>query len=392
MADDVLIVAENVSKKFCKDLKKSLWYGINDLATGILGREKKSTLRPSEFQAVSNISFEVRRGECLGLVGHNGAGKSTLLKMLNGLISPDGGKIEMRGRVGALIELGAGFNPILTGRENIFNNAAVLGFSKQETLSRMDEIIAFSEIEEFLDTPLQNYSSGMKVRLGFAVAAQMKPDILLIDEVLAVGDMGFVLKCFNKMDELLKDTAMILVSHNMPQISRMCTDILLMQKGKSLYQSSDVGAGITRYYELFSTTIGNFTGSGKAMLKNIRLSSGKNSDINPGEKFLLESGKELTVTLEVKFEEPVYNPRIFLAFYDREQRNFAEINNFNKHICIEKAEGLWQFDVTIPSAPFAQGVYSITVGLVEEKEGGRSSVFRNQSAVYFTVHNALHGW
>src|SRR5690606_10301069 len=169
-----------------------------------------------------DVSFKLRRGECIGLIGHNGAGKSSLLKVLNGLYAPDKGQIVMRGKVGALIELGAGFNLILSGRENIYNNAAVLGFSKKEVDQKIQSIIDFSEIEDFIDMPVQNYSSGMKVRLGFAVAAHLEPDILIIDEVLAVGDLGFVLKCFKKIDELLPKTAVIFVSHNMPMVSRIC--------------------------------------------------------------------------------------------------------------------------------------------------------------------------
>src|SRR5210317_2241023 len=178
---DVLIKVENVSKKFCRDLKKSLWYGVKDIAGELSGRgTSRNALRPGEFWSVKDISFELKRGECLGLIGANGAGKSTLLKMLNGLIKPDQGRISMRGRVGALIELGAGFNPILTGRENIYVNGAVLGFTKEEISRKFDEIVEFAELDEFINTPVQNYSSGMKVRFGFAVAAQMEPDILLI--------------------------------------------------------------------------------------------------------------------------------------------------------------------------------------------------------------------
>jgi lipopolysaccharide transport system ATP-binding protein len=190
--NEVLIRCEGLSKKFCKDFKRSLWYGIKDVTSSFSKKaQHHDVLRKDEFWAVKDISFELRRGECLGLIGHNGAGKSTLLKLLNGLITPDQGQVTMKGRVGALIELGAGFNPVLTGRENIYNNGAVLGFSKEEIDSKLEAIIDFSELRDFIDMPVQNYSSGMKVRLGFAVAAQMEPDILLIDEVLAVGDMGF---------------------------------------------------------------------------------------------------------------------------------------------------------------------------------------------------------
>ena len=203
--NEYLIEVEGVSKKFCKSLKKSLLYGLKDIIVSFFGyKQDRSKLRKDEFWAVKNASFKLRRGECLGLIGHNGAGKSTLLKMLNGLIRPDEGRITMRGKVGALIELGAGFDPILTGRENVYINGQILGFSKNEIDDKYDAIVEYSELGEFMEMPVQNYSSGMKVRLGFAVAAQMEPDILLIDEVLAVGDMGFVLKCLSTIDNLLE--------------------------------------------------------------------------------------------------------------------------------------------------------------------------------------------
>ncbi|MFM7728329.1 MAG: ABC transporter ATP-binding protein, partial [Flavobacteriales bacterium] len=224
---EVLVKVEGVSKKFCKNLKRSLVYGGSDIVKGFCGIERSSDLRKDEFWALNDVSFEVRRGECIGLIGHNGAGKSTLLKLLNGLILPDKGTIEMRGKVGALIELGAGFSPMQTGRENVYNNGAVLGFTKEEIDSNFDKIVEFAELKDFIDTPVQNYSSGMKVRLGFSVAAQMKPDILLIDEVLAVGDMGFVLKCFKLIDTILPNTALIFVSHSMQMVGRISSQIVV---------------------------------------------------------------------------------------------------------------------------------------------------------------------
>ena len=162
MSNEVLIKVDGVSKKFCRSLKKSLWYGLKDIASEAAGRRSgDDRLRPEEFLAVNDVSFEVKRGECLGLIGRNGAGKTTLLKMLNGLIKPDKGRIEMRGRVGALIALGAGFNPILTGRENIYVNGSVLGLTKREIDHKIDKIIDFSEIRDFIDVPVQSYSSGM---------------------------------------------------------------------------------------------------------------------------------------------------------------------------------------------------------------------------------------
>jgi lipopolysaccharide transport system ATP-binding protein len=242
---DVLIKVDNVSKKFAKNLKKSLYYGFQDVWAGLSGRSKNEDLRKDEFWAVRNISFEVKRGECLGLIGHNGAGKSTLLKMLNGLISPDTGSITMKGKIGALIELGAGFNPILTGRENIYNNGAVIGFSKAEIKAKLNDIIAFAELEEFIDMPVQNYSSGMRVRLGFAIAAQMEPDILLIDEVLAVGDLAFKMKCLNFIrDNLIGKVAIILVSHSVIEIMRLSTKVLVLERGKNIhYGNLEIGVG-----------------------------------------------------------------------------------------------------------------------------------------------------
>jgi lipopolysaccharide transport system ATP-binding protein len=233
--DDVLVQVEQVSKKFCRSLKKSLWYGMKDLGNELIGGNGagRDELRPEEFWAVNDVSFELKRGECLGLIGRNGAGKTTLLKMLNGLIKPDKGRIEMKGRVGALIALGAGFNPILTGRENVYVAGAILGLKVKEIDDKYNSIVTFSELEEFMDTPVQSYSSGMQVRLGFAVAAQMEPDILLLDEVLAVGDAQFQIKCINVIRTLQeRGVGIILVSHNMVNILRYSNAGLYLENGK----------------------------------------------------------------------------------------------------------------------------------------------------------------
>jgi lipopolysaccharide transport system ATP-binding protein len=239
MSRDILLSAEDVSKKFCRSLKRSLWYGVQDIAAEVSPFTRRhpksgsySGLRPDEFWAVEHVSFELRRGECLGLVGRNGAGKTTLLKMLNGLIRPDGGRISIRGRLGALIALGAGFNPILTGRENIYVNASVLGLSRSEIDGKVDEIIDFAEIGDFIDTPVQNYSSGMQVRLGFAVATALEPDVLLLDEVLAVGDTAFRAKCFQRIGTILDRAAVIFVSHDAVQVSRICDRCLYLKGGE----------------------------------------------------------------------------------------------------------------------------------------------------------------
>jgi lipopolysaccharide transport system ATP-binding protein len=179
-------------------------YGVYDVARDMFGLNGHSEqLRNTEFWAIDDVSFNVKRGECLGIIGPNGAGKSTLLKMLNGILLPDRGKLTMRGRVGALIELGAGFHPMLTGRENIYVNGAILGLCKSDIDRKFDEIVAFAELKDFVDSPVKFYSSGMYVRLGFAVAVHLKPDVLLIDEVLAVGDDHFRSKCTHKIAQAM---------------------------------------------------------------------------------------------------------------------------------------------------------------------------------------------
>ena len=249
-ADAPLIEVEHVSKAFCRDLKRALWYGLKDISGELVGqRRDRRTLRRDEFWALRDVSFQVRRGECLGLIGRNGAGKTSLLRLLNGLIRPDSGQIAMRGRIGALIALGAGFNPVLTGRENVYINGSVLGLSKREIDGKLDEIIDFAEVREAIDAPVQSYSSGMKVRLGFAVATAMKPDVVLLDEVLAVGDVRFRTKCYHRIGKILKHAAVIYVAHDMNQISRLCDSILLLDRGRVMHHG-DVTEGIGRYEEI----------------------------------------------------------------------------------------------------------------------------------------------
>lgn len=392
MDDNILIRVESVSKKFCRSLKRSLWYGLQDIGLELFGKNKMPGLRTDEFWAVNDVNFELRRGECLGLIGHNGAGKSTLLKMLNGLIKPDKGRITMRGRVGALIELGTGFNPVLTGRENIYNNGTVLGFSKRDIDRKFDAIVDFAEIGDFLDTPVQNYSSGMKVRLGFAVASQMEPDILLIDEVLAVGDVSFVLKCFNRMDVLLSNTSIILVSHNIPQVARMCTGLLLMDHGRTLYNGSDVAEGINRYYAMLDKPVGNYFGSEAAVLEEVWLASNDRST-RQREELYVNYGEELVVTLKVKINQRIEKASINLTFYDSTQRNFGEALNFQDAIPqLDGESGYYTFEARFPRIEFAQGMYSVTVGMSDLSDNSRRIIFRKQSAVYFTVRGRHHGW
>ena len=250
---EVVLSVQGVSKKFCRDLKKSLFYGVQDIASELLGvRQKSDKLRKKEFWALKDLSFELRRGEALGLVGPNGSGKTTLLRIIAGLIRPDTGSVEIQGRVAPLIALGAGFNPILTGRENIYANMSILGLSKQEIDERFDAVVDFAEIGDAIDAPVQSYSSGMAARLGFACAIHTEPEILLIDEVLAVGDLRFREKCFRRLHELQqKGTAFVLVSHQSKNILNVCKYVIYLLQGH-LVEFGEAHSVIERYErELF---------------------------------------------------------------------------------------------------------------------------------------------
>ena len=362
MAAEVLVKVEGLSKKFCKDLKTSLWYGVKDLVSGITGSQANRPLRDKEFWAVKDISFELRRGECLGLIGHNGAGKSTLLKILNGLINPDEGSVTMRGRVGALIELGAGFNPILTGRENIYNNGAVLGFTRKEIDAKVEEIIDFSEIKEFIDMPVQNYSSGMKVRLGFAVAAQMEPDVLIIDEVLAVGDAGFRYKCLNAIGKLMKSAAVIFVTHSMPQIYRICSDIMLMNRGESIIQSKDLGKGIDKYFEMSNDGEVQIAGTGEATLKDIILISG--AKLSPANEILnVNYGEDLRIKLKIKLESHVEKARVKLVLWNQDLIPVIDVldTDLRSFLIHNNPQGLIELSVFLPGLSLNNGKHYISV-------------------------------
>ena len=237
---DVVMSVNSVSKRFCRDLKRSLLYGVQDIAGEVFGAQRQDVqLRKGEFWALKDVSLELRRGEALGLVGANGAGKTTLLRIISGLIAPDHGSVEVRGRLAPLIALGAGFNPILTGRENVYVNMSILGLSKQEIDNRFDEVVEFAEIGEAIDSPVQSYSSGMAARLGFACAIHTKPDILLIDEVLAVGDIKFRGKCTRRLSKLREQgTAFIFVSHNSMAIMAVSTSAVYLHRGQLLLSGS----------------------------------------------------------------------------------------------------------------------------------------------------------
>ena len=372
---EVLIKAENVSKKFCLSLKRSLWYGVNDIASALnpFNRGKKPSgqetgesmppLRQGEFWAVQNLSFELKRGECLGLLGHNGAGKSTTLKILNNLVPPDTGRITMRGRVAAIIELNAGFNPILSGRENIYNQAALLGFSKEETAAKFDRIVEFSEIGDFIDMPVQNYSSGMRVRLGFSIAAQMEPDVLLIDEVLAVGDVAFRFKCLNRIGELIKNCAVIFVSHSIPQIHRICTHVITLSKGKTIFAGTDIAAGVDHYYAQMPAPPKK-SSLGVLGLRSFSVSSGSERVAEEG-IFAVSHGEEIGIEFEFDSPDLTDGLAVQFLFWNQEMLPVLELLTPDRKMFLVHTTpgGKSCVNVTVPAVHLNGGRYTMEIVL-----------------------------
>ena len=367
MADTVIKV-EHVSKKFSRSLNHVMAYGLEDIGRNILGiRSRSNRLRKGEFWAVNDVSFEVKRGETLGIIGANGSGKSTLLKLINGIFMPESGKIEINGRVGALIEVGAGFHPMLTGRENIYINGAILGKKRKEIDDKYDEIISFAEIDDFIDSPVKHYSSGMMVRLGFSIAVCMMPEIILIDEVLSVGDLSFQNKSLRRLAEIRKRAhAMIFVSHNLDHIQNLCQKVLIMKNGKAFFFGKTEEA-LLKYYEL-SREIG-FDQSKKEFTRYGKGNSSGDIDIT-GNGLLDENGmivekiymeEPITLYFDLRITHLIENPIFSITLRD-EKDNIClwYKSNEGKHklnIKKLKINNSFRLIVSFSSPPFMPGLY-----------------------------------
>lgn len=369
MAQETLVIVDNASKRFCRSLKRSLWYGMQDILAEALpfqGRTQAGggeadgdpsvNLRPSEFWAVKSVSFTLRRGECLGLIGRNGAGKTTLLKLLNGLIKPDWGSISMHGRVGALIALGAGFNPILTGRENIYVNASVLGLSKRQTDRKISEIIEFAEIGDFIDSPVQSYSSGMQVRLGFAIATTLDPDVLLLDEVLAVGDVAFRAKCYSRIGKLQSRSASILVSHNMEHIGSICTSVLFMHAGRAQY-FRDPEMGIETYGKANEATDGEGEGTARFIMPPFQ--SADLQILTPDVGY----GDTLRLRLSLCLSECMQQLRLSWVAWDAAAKPVAEWSTAKWPNGVGFPKGFSSWELSCGPLYLTQGKYQLGIGI-----------------------------
>ena len=257
---DIAVKVENLGKKYVIGHRGGEYARFNEYLTGIgknILRRLKNPLKPydvslelEDFWAVRNVSFELKKGDRLGIIGHNGSGKSTTLKMLSRITTPTEGRITMQGRIASLLEVGTGFHPELTGRENIYLNGSILGMARAEIRAKFDEIVSFSGVEKFLDTPVKRYSSGMYVRLAFAVAAHLNPEIMVVDEVLSVGDAEFQKKCIGKMQDISSDSGrtILFVSHNMGAIQSLCNKGIVLDHGKVIYYG-EIAEAVKRYIE-----------------------------------------------------------------------------------------------------------------------------------------------
>lgn len=360
MESDTVLQATGIGKKFCKNLRRSMTYGIGELAKNLVGISPNlNTLRKDEFWALQEMDLELKRGEVLGLIGPNGCGKSTLLRLLAGILPLDKGKTQSRGRVGALIALGAGFHPYMTARENIYLNGTILGMSHEEIKRKFDDIVAFSELEKFVDTPVATFSSGMRVRLGFAIAIHCEPNILLVDEVLAVGDVGFRAKCYHHITRLMEHTGIILVTHSMAHVARYCDRVMLLDHGEVKFTGSTV-EGIEHYLDCFGSENGEDLISDKDNCINsftiIDKSGEPNSNVNHGESLIIKL--DCNISSETRY------PNVGIIIHSREMQTIAVCRSPKEKI--ENKSGRIETEIKIGPMILNPGQYRLSLTVHDE--------------------------
>jgi len=389
---ETLVEVKGLSKKFCRRLKRSLWYGIRDIGAELIGSKRDHVkLRKEEFWALKDVSFEIKQGELVGLIGANGAGKTTLLKLLSGLIKPDEGEITIRGKIQALIALGAGFNPILTARENIYINGAVLGFTKKQMDQSIEKIMDFAEIGEFIDMPVHSYSSGMQVRLGFSVAVNLKPDILIVDEVLAVGDASFRRKARNKMMELLHSGISVLfVSHNIALVSSMTSRCIYLEKGRvaaigasdevtSRYLTDSIkkskeSQGYEAQEDILMTSA-YLTVPDVFVLERVRLRNHADDDT-----YEFNTYDNIKLEFALQFLQPL--EKVLLALTIRDQVDDVVICSSKMRLDDRPCQGPMTVECEIKNTQLREGNYQIGF-YVSDHDGG--SLYKSHSAGFFTI-------
>lgn len=381
---NTVIKVESLSKQYRLGQvgRKSLSHDINRMWHTVRGREDpymkigeandRSRKGSSEYVwALQDINFEVNKGEVLGIIGRNGAGKSTLLKILSKVTAPTTGNIKLKGRVASLLEVGTGFHPDLSGRDNIFLNGAILGMTKKEIHHRFDEIVAFAGVERYIDTPVKRYSSGMYVRLAFAVAAHLEPEILIVDEVLAVGDVEFQKKCLGKMKDVSeKDGRTVLfVSHNMPAVQKLCTHAMVMQFGRNIYIGNTDNAVNHYLHNRRNNDAENLTTGinrgGNGLLRCTAISL-LNSKMQEAVSFM--SGDELNIVIDYTLEADQLKAVWFrLQVVSANEEIMFICNNAHSHDVIT-IDHSGRITCAIPRLPLFGGTYYINI-YVQSQEG-----------------------
>ncbi|MEP6669631.1 MAG: polysaccharide ABC transporter ATP-binding protein [Chthoniobacter sp.] len=320
-----------------------------------------------DFWALRDVSFEIPQGQAVGIVGRNGAGKSTLLKLLSRITQPTTGRIDIEGRIASLLEVGTGFHPELTGRENIYLNGAILGMTRAEIKSRFDEIVAFSEVEKFLDTPVKHFSSGMYMRLAFAVAAHLEPEILIVDEVLAVGDMEFQKKCLGKMEDVSKGGRTVLfVSHNMDAILRLCSRAIHLSKGGVVEvgtAQSVVAQYLASHKAQPAKVVFPANPADQMSRRNLVLLSAEWPDSPAFPPWTIPFGEEISFFITFECHQPVHAAELGLALYAPTGTEIASTSSVATLPDIRLAPGIHGFQVTYRSFKLVPNHYNFSLGL-----------------------------
>jgi lipopolysaccharide transport system ATP-binding protein len=381
---DAIIKVEGLGKKYLlkhQAAGRSKYVALRDVLadkTKSLFQNRRSATggqkSTEEFWALKDVSFEVNRGESIGIIGRNGAGKSTLLKLLSRITEPTTGRIRLRGRIASLLEVGTGFHPELSGRENIFLNGAILGMSRAEIARKFDEIVAFAEVEKFLDTPVKRYSSGMYMRLAFAVAAHLEQEILIVDEVLAVGDAAFQKKCLGKMKDVSQSGRTVLfVSHNMEAITRLCARCIYLVKGelKTQGETREVIKAYSEHSKQLSGEIDltplprRFEGNGSAQL--LRLTCLQNGAVAA---WCYEYGTPLEFSIEFSVSKMLEEPEIGFAVFSITGSELVGVTTSQETPLDRLTPGRYVLKVAVPNLSLNPGTYSLGLGLVAS---GRSA-------------------
>ncbi len=378
---DTVIRVENLSKKYLldhqqegrsnyKSIRESWTNGMSFVGKKVLNPRSNKAFKPSqeEFWALKDVSFEIKQGDRVGIIGRNGAGKSTLLKVLSRITEPTSGRIGINGRIASLLEVGTGFHPELTGRENIFLNGAILGMGRAEIARKFDEIVDFAEVEKFLDTPVKRYSSGMYVRLAFAVAAHLEPEILIVDEVLAVGDSQFQKKCLGKMEDVGKEGRTVLfVSHSMGVITQLCNKGIYMQHG-SVASQGDIDKVVKQYVMTGSADNGFVQFPQNASKKpivcrQVSISSGAGAE-PAGE---VDIRYPFYINLDYEVSQPVSNIEIAVRISTSDGRAVLTTSqsDCSPELVRSRSVGTYQSSIEIPGMFLMPGSYMLTIGVHE---------------------------